>query len=92
VTYVRDGDTIEIGIEAVRIEGLHAPESNTRLGQQAKRFVSDLVFGKFVTCWLNGEETHDRKVGVCFLAQQDIAARLVAEGFGRDCPAFSGRR
>lgn len=92
VTHVRDGDTIVIGNQPIRIEGLHAPELTTEIGQRAKLYVEDLIAGELITCWLNGEETYDRKVGVCFFAQQDIAARLVAEGLGRDCPAFSGGR
>lgn len=92
VTHVRDGDTIEVDNQAIRIEGLHAPELGTDIGQRAKLYVMELVASKFIICWLNGEETGDRKVGVCFVARQDIAANVVADGLGRDCPAHSGGR
>ena len=71
VTHVRDGDTIEVGVQAIRIEGLHAPELGTEIGQQAKRFLPKLVAGKFINCWLSGAETRDRKVKQENSAQRD---------------------
>ncbi|NVK20803.1 MAG: hypothetical protein HWE30_19160 [Methylocystaceae bacterium] len=92
VTHVRDGDTLEIGEIAIRIEGLHAPEINTTMGREARSFLTDLVSGEIVSCWLSGTVSFDRNIGVCFVDGQDVAAVLVAEGLGRDCPAFSDGR
>lgn len=92
VTHVRDGDTLEIGEVAIRLEGLHAPETNTTVGQEAKSFLTDMIRGETASCWLSGKTSFDRSIGVCFVNEQDIAASLVAEGLGRDCPAQSEGR
>ncbi|MDR9394787.1 MAG: hypothetical protein RI571_10815 [Roseovarius sp.] len=92
VTAVRDGDTIEVAGQPIRIEGLHAPETDTEAGRETARFVTAMLSGRPVTCFLSGEETFDRKVGVCFENGEDIAARIIMAGLGRDCPAFSGGR
>lgn len=92
VTAVRDGDTIEVEGQPIRIQGLHAPEADTEAGREAARFVDTMLSGRPITCFLSGEQTFDRKVGVCFENGKDIAARVIAAGLGRDCPAFSGGR
>ncbi len=92
VTQIVDGDTIEVDAQPIRIQGLHAPEMDTEIGRRARRHVVAMLEDKRVTCWLNGEETYDRKVGVCFLGERDVAASVIAAGLGRDCPAFSGGR
>lgn len=92
VTKVRDGDTIEVGRVPIRLNGVSAPEMNEPLGPQSKAFMTDLVMGKRVRCELNGEKTHDRFVGVCYLDGKDIGATVIANGLALDCPRFSGRR
>lgn len=92
VSLIRDGDTIEVGGLPIRIQGLHVPETNTRAGRDAKDFVSGLLFGRSVSCYLSGNTTFDRKEAVCFEGGEDIAAQIIAAGHGRDCPAFSSGR
>ena len=92
VTKVRDGDTIEVGRIPIRLNGVSAPEMNEPLGRQSKAFMTDLVIGKRLRCELNGEKTHDRFVGVCYLDGQDIGATVIANGLAVDCPRFSGGR
>lgn len=92
VTAVRDGDMIVVRTQPIRIEGLHAPEIDTEAGREARQFVDSMLRSKPVTCFLSGEESFDRKVGVCFESGEDVAARVIAAGLGRDCPAFSGGR
>jgi len=92
VTHVRDGDTIEVGEVAVRLNGLHAPELDEQGGRQAKAFMERLVSGRQVTCELNGERSYDRLIGRCYLGGDDIAGVLVSAGLGRDCPRYSGGR
>jgi micrococcal nuclease len=43
-------------------------------------------------CELDGTKIHDRFVGICYLGEQDIGARLIAKGLALDCPRFSGGR
>jgi len=92
VTHVRDGDTIEVDGQAIRLNGLHAPELGDPLGSQARDFIAAMVSGREVTCELNGERSYDRLIGRCFLDGEDIAASLVASGYARDCPRHSGGR
>ncbi|TVQ35568.1 MAG: thermonuclease family protein [Geminicoccaceae bacterium] len=91
---VIDGDTIVVGGQRVRIEGLHAPELNEPFGQQARDFVIALLAEDDVRCVPNGRRSYNRVVARCFLVADgsDLAARLVAAGLGRDCARFSGGR
>ena len=92
VTYVRDGDTIELGTLAIRLNGLAAPEWDAPGGQEATDAMKALVLGKSVTCELDGDRTYDRCVAICHLEGADISATLVRQGLARDCPRFSGGR
>ena len=51
-----------------------------------------MVLGRELWCELNGELTHDRCVGVCYLNGEDIGEAMVRQGLARDCPRFSGVR
>jgi len=86
VTKVRDGDTVEVGRIPIRLNGVSAPEMKEPLGPQSKAFMTDLVMGKRVRCELNGEKTHDRFVGTCYLDEQDIGATIIINGLALDCP------
>lgn len=92
VTVVRDVDTIVVAGTPVRLNGLDGPETSSRIGREARAFMNQLVRGETVTCRLNGERTHDRWVGVCFLDGQDIGAIAVANGHALDCARYSGGR
>lgn len=65
---------------------LNGPETSSRIGREARAFMNQVVRGETVICQLNGERTHDRWVGVCFLDGQDIGA--IAVGHAR----YSGGR
>ena len=92
VTVVRDVDTIVVAGTPVRLNGVDGPETSTRIGREARMFMTRLVRGKTVTCQLNGERTYDRWVGVCYLDGQDIGAVAVANGHALDCRRYSGGR
>jgi endonuclease YncB( thermonuclease family) len=92
VTVVRDVDTIVVAGTPVRLNGLDGPETSTRIGREARTFMTRLVRGQTVTCQLNGERTYDRWVGVCYLDGQDIGAIAVANGHALDCRRYSGGR
>ncbi len=53
--------------------------------------MTDLVMGKRLRCELNGEKTHDRFVGVCYLDGKDIGATVIANGLALDCPRMRTR-
>lgn len=92
VTKVRDGDTIEVGKVPIRLNGVSAPELKEPLGPQSKQFMRDQVDGKHVRCELNGDKTHDRFVGICYLDGKDIGISVIEAGLALDCPRFSGGR
>jgi micrococcal nuclease len=92
VTFVRDGDTIEVRGSPIRLNGLAAPEWDEPGGDAAMAAMIELVAGRTLRCELNGERTHDRCVGVCYLEDVDISAEMVRRGVARDCPRFSGGR
>jgi micrococcal nuclease len=92
VTFVRDGDTIVVGSMPIRLNGLAAPDGDEPGGEAATRAMVKLVDGQRLRCELNGERTHDRCVGVCYLEGVDISAEMVLRGVARDCPRFSGGR
>ena len=92
VTQVRDGDTIVVGSMPIRLNGLAAPEGDEPGGAAATHAMIELVQGHTIRCELDGERTHDRCVGVCYLNGADVAEVMVREGLARDCPRFSGGR
>ena len=92
VTVVRDVDTIVVAGTPVRLNGLDGPETSTRIGREARTFMTRLVRGETVTCQLNGERTYDRWVGICYLDGQDIGAIAVVNGHALDCRRYSGGR
>lgn len=88
---VRDADTIVVDAP-VRLNGVDAPEMNTSAGRDARRWMVNYLRGQAVTCDLNGERTHDRWVGVCYVNGQDIGAAVIAAGHALDCRRYSGGR
>ena len=92
VTHVRDGDTIVVGKQPIRLNGIAAPERNEPGGREATAFMKQLVLGKKVTCALNGDVSHDRLIGRCYLDNRDVGRLIIAAGLARDCPRYSRRR
>ena len=93
VSHVRDGDTIELGPIAVRLQGIAAPERDEPGGSIAADAMRDLVLGKDVRCDLTGDRSHDRVIGVCFLDDgRDVGEVMVFQGNARDCRRFSRGR
>jgi len=92
VTVVRDVDTIVVAGTPVRLNGVDGPETSTRIGRDARAFMTRLVRGKIVTCRLSGERTYDRWVGVCYLGEEDLGAIAITNGHALDCRRYSGGR
>jgi endonuclease YncB( thermonuclease family) len=83
---VRDGDSIVvlrrgIGIE-VRLDGVDAPELAQAFGKKAKRFTSDLAFGKRVRLDGRGKDRYGRELAEVVLPDgRSLNRELVAAGF-----------
>jgi len=78
VTWVRDGDTIEVEGVAVRLARLDCAERGTPAGDAATRHLRALLGKARVTCSLTGEQSHDRQVGRCTLPDgRDLNAVMI---------------
>ena len=89
ITHVRDGDTIEVGDIAIRLNGLTCDERGTALGDRATSHLRSQVLGKTATCWLNGERTYDRLVGRCATEDLgDIGAHLITQQLCGRCERY----
>lgn len=89
--YVIDGDTIRIGKTKIRLAGIDAPETDMPWGQKSKWAMVAICKGQTITARLDGERSHDRLVGTCFLPDgRDIGAEIVKQGLALDCAHFSG--
>ena len=53
VSHVRDGDTIELGPIAIRLQGIAAPERDEPGGRDAADAMRNLVLGKDLRCDLS---------------------------------------
>ena len=89
VTHVRDGDTIEVGEIAIRLNGLTCDERGTALGDRATAHLKSQVIGNVATCALNGERTYDRLVGRCATEELgDIGAHLITQQLCGRCTRY----
>jgi len=91
--HVRDGDTLVVSGVPIRLQGLAAPELGEKWGRASRDAMQRIVAGERLHCDLTGERSYDRSIGVCRLDDgRDIAAILVGQGLGRDCPRYSAGR
>jgi len=89
--HIIDGDTIVIRGVKIRLAGIDAPELHQPYGQKSKWAMVHLCKGQVVTAKLNGETSHDRLVGTCYLPDgRDIGAELISQGLAVDWGFFSG--
>lgn len=86
VVRVRDGDSIVVlrggvGIE-VRLDGIDCPELAQAFGRKAKKFTSDLAFGRSVRLVGKGKDRYDRELAEVFLPDgRSLNRELVAAGY-----------
>lgn len=92
VDHVRDGDTLVLEGQAIRLQGVAAPELGDPLGRESRAALARLVEGRSLACFPDGSRTRDRIVAACEVDGRDLGAALVAAGLARDCPRFSGGR
>lgn len=89
---VRDGDTVVVAGQPVRLMGVAAPELSEPGGSASKATMRAITHGRVVACELTGARTYDRRVGICYIDGRDIGAEIIARGHARDCPRYSGGR
>jgi endonuclease YncB( thermonuclease family) len=83
---VRDGDTLVVGRQPVRLQGLHCPELRDPGGREAAETMRRLVAPGEVSCALSDARSHDRRVGVCRAGDDDLAEALIRRGDCARCP------
>ncbi len=77
VTHVRDGDTIVVGGQPVRLSALDCPENGQPGAQAATVLMKRLTAGTTVTCELDGTTTYDRVVGYCSARGRDLGQQMI---------------
>jgi len=87
---VKDGDTIEIHGERIRLYGIDAPESRQtcnryggewRCGIEATQALADKVGSDPLECSPKDRDRYGRTVAVCRLNGEDLNAWMVSEGW-----------
>lgn len=88
---VIDGDTLEIGGERIRLEGIDAPESAQQCrdkagaswacGEAAIAALKNLTSGSDVTCERKGTDKYGRTLGICRAAETDINGAMIRSGY-----------
>jgi endonuclease YncB( thermonuclease family) len=91
VATVRDGDSIEVHGQTIRLFGVDVPEdrqlctrdgTDWRCGQAAAHALAQYIGRRTVTCRPRDRDRYHRTVAVCSVGDQDIGAWLVREGWG----------
>ncbi len=91
---ITDGDTIRIGNQRIRLEGIDAPESGQRCedgqgrsypcGGRSANALADLIARRSVACRNGGADDYDRVLGTCWvvtdLGSSRVAPRTGGEG------------
>ncbi|NKE70185.1 thermonuclease family protein [Candidatus Manganitrophus noduliformans] len=85
VVKVSDGDTISVmhqgRAQKVRLHGIDAPEKRQAFGNRAKKFTSDLAFGRVVTVQAVDVDRYGRIVGEVILPDgRSLNRKLVKAG------------
>jgi endonuclease YncB( thermonuclease family) len=88
--FALDGDTLRIGRQIVRLEGIEAPDRDQiceragrrrwRCGEVARSALSRLTSGREVRCAPSGKDDDGAVRATCTAGKSDIAAALVESG------------
>lgn len=86
VVGISDGDTITVLTEEkkqvkVRLYGIDCPEKSQAFGQRAKRFSSDLAFGKIVEVNATDTDRYGRTVARVIVDGKDLNEELLRAGY-----------
>lgn len=99
---VKDGDTIEIRSQSIRLEGIDAPEKKQPCtdglgksfdcGQAVAKVLTEFIKGREIGCEPNGTDKNGRVLAYCFLPDGvEINSWLVAAGYAFAFVEYSDR-
>lgn len=82
VVGVVDGDTVKIlgsgnRLMSIRLAGIDAPEKGQDFGAEAKKFLSDLVFGKTVKCVSDKRDRYGRIIAKLLVDGADVNLAMI---------------
>ncbi|MGI3168826.1 thermonuclease family protein [Pseudooceanicola sp. C21-150M6] len=81
VSHVRDGDTIEVVGQPVRIANLDCAEMETAAGRRARARMVELTARGHMLCALEGRRSWDREIATCALPDgRDLGDIMIGEG------------
>ena len=90
---VLDGDTLRLGDQVVRLEGISAPargsvchgtgQGDVDCGAAAANALASLVRGNAVDCAIHGHDDQGRPVGNCVAGGTRLSEALVRDGWAR---------
>src|SRR5450759_3166413 len=91
VPRIVDGDTLAIGATKVRLEGIDAPETDQvclnengahwACGIDARDQLAAHIAGREINCTSSGIDVYRRTLAICYLANEDLNAWLVQQGW-----------
>lgn len=86
VVGVHDGDTATVldseNVQhKIRFNGIDAPELKQAFGNQSKKHLSDLIFGRNVTVKVSKRDKYNREVGVVYLEDKDVNYLQILFGY-----------
>lgn len=88
---VVDGDTVKLDGQKYRLWGIDAPEARDDGGPAATRALREIIGGRALTCDVLDVDRYDRPVVRCTLPDgSDPSCTLIAHGFAKDWPKYSG--
>ncbi len=86
VVGILDGDTYDVLLEGnkqvrVRMEGIDAPERGMPFNKAAKKYLSDLCFGKMVALEVSGTDRYDRTLAFSYLEDgRELSHEMIKAG------------
>ncbi len=85
-TAIVDGDTFDLNGVRIRLNGIDAPEYGQKCGSrdcgvEALEALDKLIHSGPIDCQSMGDDGYGRVIGKCSVADQDIGAKLVSDGF-----------
>lgn len=101
VPRIVDGDTLVIGSERIRLEGIDAPETDQvclgasgvrwTCGIDARDKLNEHIAGREVSCVSSGTDRYHRTLAICYAAGEDLNSWMVQAGLALAYVQYSKR-